>query len=804
MQAQARSRCLNGMMRVSEKLTWRRYYARGMRHEHESYGAVCDSSMDNHGLAYHRVNQRRESLIYRADPTAIEVLVTQGTYILSPVLVSGHLVWVEWRRGHWVLRAISTSNVATGRIVEPIACTGRPIHLSAATRGDRSVLVWEERIGKRTRIRGVVLSAEQFGIPVDMTAGIHNAYDPHCIVMHDGSVGLTYSTFIHGQYRVLVQFFTVALYPLGIATRVSDGSSAALYPSLCERGEGGVWFSFAQVVASPRQEHVVKHRRHLAQAALFGGPMVLSVGALDNGRAYAPYAPPAGDGQQGFVASTTVFGSEGAGHSHVFEDANGRLRLLLRQYTNRQRVAYEDDDRALARSKVKGAQEGDHCYASICLMSLLEDQWSKPKVLISAAHVQSSLSCAKTEHKLRFAFTEDGRHTGWNGAGEWMDDESEVAVGVAEVDLLQGEAPRYDLRPYGISEIPAEGLADPVCNGLECDEYQVAFGQLHAHSEISVCHRGADHDAHFNYRFLQDVQHGEFAAITDHAFNMWQTEMLLMRKLASYYYFPGEFVALQGYEWTGSSRRSCTHEGGPWGHVTPLMFDDESDLDCYYPGDIRCEGRSLRGLGETVHDNPIVAPPHHMLDALHPFKWAAFSETLMPVVELFQDSRGSCESPWAPGVSHALHIEPGAWCDTELLSGKRFGFLGGGDHGGVARTGVLTRALTRAALYEALTAKRTFATTGIALRIAFSFNGQPMGSAVTAQEGEFSLSVSAPEQLHAIHIVHNGEDFEKHAAHSNEFYHTWKVKRRRHGEFWYCRVLLASGELAWTSPIWID
>jgi len=763
---------------VMDRLTWRRYYARGSRHEHESYGAVCDESMDCHGLAYHRVQKQREGLVFRADPTSVEVLVTQDSYVLSPVLVAGYLIWVERRREHWTLRAINTSNVATGRIVEPIACSGRPIHLSAATHGEKTLLVWEERFGKRTLIRGSVMQAGQFGRPVDMTAGICNAYDPQCIVMHDGSVGLTYCAFVDGQYRVFVQFFSDVLYPVDMPMRVSDGSSAALYPSLCERGEGGVWFSFAQVVLPPRQEHVVKHLRHQAQAMLFGGPMTLSVGALHNGRVYAPFAPPGGDGPQGFVASMTAFGSEGAGHSHVFEDEAGRLHLLLRQHMDRQRVAYEDDDLTLERCGEKGAVEGAHCYASISLMTLLDDQWSQPRVLISAAHMQGPLSYARQGRKLRFAFTEDGRHTGWNAAGEWMDHKSEIAVGIAEVELSMGEPPCYDMRPYGISEIPSEGIEDPVCDSVACGEYRIAIGQMHAHSEVSVCHRGADRDAHFRYRFLQDVQHGDFCAITDHAFNMWHAEMLLMRKLACYYDFPDEFVALQGYEWTGSSRQSCTHEGGPWGHVTPLLFDEKADLECFYPGDAACEGGSLQRLCEWVGDKPVLAPPHHMIDALHPFKWGAFDESLMPVVELFQDSRGSCESPLAPGVSHALHVELGAWCDIELLSGKRFGFIAGADHGGVARAGVLTRVLTQEGLYEALAARRCFATTGIGLSVSFDCNGKPMGSVVEASEGKFAVSVVSPVNLHAVHIMHNGQEVERLVVHDCVFSHTWYVNQR--------------------------
>ncbi len=50
------------------------------------------------------------------------------------------------------------------------------------------------------------------------------------------------------------------------------------------------------------------------------------------------------------------------------------------------------------------------------------------------------------------------------------------------------------------------------------------------------------------------------------------------------------------------------------------------------------------------------------------------------------------------------------------------------DNRGLARRGILTRALTRDALYEALMARRSFATTGVGLHIEFCCGGEPMGS----------------------------------------------------------------------------
>ncbi len=79
---------------MADKLLWRRYYARGRCHDRESYGAVCAADGANHALAYIRVQGKREGLVYKADPAAVEVLVTQNSYVFSPVLVAD--CWYGW------------------------------------------------------------------------------------------------------------------------------------------------------------------------------------------------------------------------------------------------------------------------------------------------------------------------------------------------------------------------------------------------------------------------------------------------------------------------------------------------------------------------------------------------------------------------------------------------------------------------------------------------------------------------------------------------------------------------------------
>jgi len=332
-------------------------------------------------------------------------------------------------------------------------------------------------------------------------------------------------------------------------------------------------------------------------------------------------------------------------------------------------------------------------------------------------------------------------------------------------------------------------------------EFIHAVGQTHAHTNMSICMRINDRTIHTNYRFMQDAQNSDFGAVTDHENNLWDTERLITRKLAEYYYFPGEFVAIPAQEWAGSQVK---HEGGPFGHVNPLWLEEQGDLDFYSVHDVDGPGCTLEKLWKAHRGKKVITPPHHVADVMHPYYWHFFDEDFVPVVEVFQDGRGSGEQPGAPGVTSHRHAGDENWVLSGLKQGRRFGFIGGADHGGIARGGVLVRELTRTGLYEGFMARRCFATTGMTARVDFRANGEMMGSTVACTEAEFALKVAAPEPVYEVQIVRNGEDVEKVAGGGREFEHTWKAARREPGEFWYCRVIFENGEIVWTSPIWLD
>ncbi len=784
---------------MTVELLRKRYDARGQRHDGECYHAVVAS--DGQAHAWLRVHGKRESLIYRGSPDGVERVAVENTYIFSPLLLGGHLLWVQSSDGGWSIHAMDTSDPQHVR--QPFDLPGRPLSLGGCEFDGSAALVWEQREGCRTRVYIATQREGDFGQAHAVSDGTANAYDPDVAICPDGSVFVAYSTFAGGHYRVVLQKMAADGTRAGAPQRLSNRAEACLYPSISAATGGGVWFSYTSLSEPVHVTDLplVQHHRFQAQKDIFRKRGIVQVGWTDGEHLRAVAAP---RGKPLYTAAMLVDGSGGASRTRVFEDARGRVRLLLRQYAPWSEARYAHEDEPLRRNAVPNADLPSCMYANLSLMTLCDDNWTQPVTLINRAHIELPISCAMRGDTLTVAFTEDARRVGWDRAGEWFDSQGQLGVGGAELRLSDLGTPDYDFRDFTLSPVIGPSVENPRVDARS-GPFLHALGQTHKHSTLSICCRELDRDMHMNFRVMQDVQHCLFGALTDHDYNMWHTEMLLMRKHADYYYFPSEFVALQAYEWTGSDPAACSHEGGPFGHMNPLCFDEHGDLEVYAAGDPKSPGGSPQRLWNSYEGQPIITPPHHMVDSVHRYYWQFMDPDMATVVELFQDGRGSTEQPGAPGVTNSLHHRQAQWVVDALKSGKRFGFIAGGEHVGLALAGVLTRELTRTGLYEAMRARRTFATTGLSIRVRLVCNDTELGGALKADVGNFSLEVASPEPARAIHVMRNGDVWQTYVpGNESSVRHAWTAHREEREEFWYCRVIFGNGDMAWTSPIWLS
>jgi hypothetical protein len=211
-----------------------------------------------------------------------------------------------------------------------------------------------------------------------------------------------------------------------------------------------------------------------------------------------------------------------------------------------------------------------------------------------------------------------------------------------------------------------------------------------------------------------------------------------------------DFVALLGYEWHSSL----------FGDYCMIFCEDQPDL--FLPDDVE-------SLLDFAQSRSALAIPHHV-GYKRGWRGANFDHyrsSPSPVVEIFSE-HGCTETDRAPypmirhsngGRSTANTIVP------QLLQGKRFGFVASSDNHrgfpgayGEGVVGVWASELTRAALFEAIRARRTYAATGDRIVLEFSINRAPMGSEIAAtSDRQIDIRVEGQDPIASIDLVRNGK-----------------------------------------------
>lgn len=300
------------------------------------------------------------------------------------------------------------------------------------------------------------------------------------------------------------------------------------------------------------------------------------------------------------------------------------------------------------------------------------------------------------------------------------------------------------------------------------DGLQVCFGDLHNHCGISYGH-GSLEEAFANAREQLD-----FCSITGHAlwpdmpppdaeiapiiefhergFARLRQQWSRVQRITEAQNEEGRFVSFLGFE---------MHHGADGDHT--ILYRNGGDiLKVTGLDDLRRRLRALASQGATA-----LAFPHHLAyrRGQRGVNWDRFREEFMPVVEIIS-MHGCSETDENPrpflhsmgGADHESTMQHG------LARGHFFGVIGSTDHHsafpgsyGHGRAGLWAKAMTRASLWEAIHARRTYALTGDRIELRFSLNGAPMGSRLPfTKSREIEIRVAAGGALDYVDVVKNG------------------------------------------------
>lgn len=320
------------------------------------------------------------------------------------------------------------------------------------------------------------------------------------------------------------------------------------------------------------------------------------------------------------------------------------------------------------------------------------------------------------------------------------------------------------------------------------------FGDIHQHSAHSDgCGVADEPYLRARYGYGDD-----FCALTDHESFLGKRigpgEWAYLEAVAERHDDPGSFATLIGYEWTAKKHP------GP-GHKVVYLPRPGSPI---VSRDRVPEGRALI---EAVKAQGGFAVPHHV-------GWTGADEAAhdpigQPVWEICSCHGCYLHAGHPLGARGELHDQ---MVEDVLRRGKRFGFIACSDghgllwHHGVARkrdpfrtglTAVQAEACTREAILAAIRERRCYATSGVPILLDVLAGGEhPMGSEVRGPIEIEACAIGTAEIATIAIVSERGVLAE---ARRGAPAIAW-VERG-----WaYAKVVQIDGEMAWSSPVFVD
>ncbi|UCG16198.1 MAG: CehA/McbA family metallohydrolase [Phycisphaerales bacterium] len=352
----------------------------------------------------------------------------------------------------------------------------------------------------------------------------------------------------------------------------------------------------------------------------------------------------------------------------------------------------------------------------------------------------------------------------------------------------------------------APAVSNPIVVSQGADtKYALYWADLHGH--CNVCDgTGSPEDY---YRYARDVARLDAVVLTDH--DHWGYVPLdedpatwrRLCELSRSWYEPGRFVTFCGYEWTNWT----------FGHKHVLFLHDAQAAVFAWQDERSDRPDELWGL---LAGRDCLTIPHHPGGHPMPTFWKYHDPRYEPVVEIAS----------VHGVSeHVAHprcisspVESGM-VQSALERGYELGIIGSGDthdgHPGIGSpgaraglAGIYAASLTREAVFDALRARRVYATTGCRAILRFHMGDTPMGGVAHVAGPDvrrtLSLTVLGDAPISAAAIVKNNREAAVEPGGGLMLSWEWTdPEPAKSGDFYYARIVQSDGEWIWSSPIWV-
>ncbi len=339
-------------------------------------------------------------------------------------------------------------------------------------------------------------------------------------------------------------------------------------------------------------------------------------------------------------------------------------------------------------------------------------------------------------------------------------------------------------------------------------KFKIYRGDMHRHTDVSTDFK-YDGSLIEVYRYAIDVAGFDYIVPTDHQlgfdqeFTWWQDE-----KLTDLFHAAGTFTPMFGYE------RSLTF---PNGHRN-VIFAKRGTRPLPIPRDeARGEARAEK-LYAYLHENDGISMPHSSGTA-QGTDWFNNDPEVEPLMEIFQGYRASYEYMGAPLAASPQKLREqrsgfnsiGYWWDA-LRKGYKIGVQASSDHWSthISYAMILAEDFTRESMFAALKARHAYgATDNIVLDFqATDENGNSyiMGDIINSREApRLKIKAIGTDKIKQFVIVKNEGIFYTRHPNADEYSLQFTDKDFVPGSnYYYIRVVQNDGQVAWSSPIWVE
>jgi hypothetical protein len=295
------------------------------------------------------------------------------------------------------------------------------------------------------------------------------------------------------------------------------------------------------------------------------------------------------------------------------------------------------------------------------------------------------------------------------------------------------------------------------------DRYSILFGDIHNHNAcgygigsmertVDIARSHLDFFAFTGHSSWHDMEPME-GGREEHwlkGFARLEEQWPNVQRLIADANLDGEFNAFLGFEWHSSR----------FGDQCVVFPDDHQPI--HY-------ARDVPDLRAFCREKNALMIPHHLAypEGHRGVNWDVFQEDCTPVVEIYSE-HGNSEHDRGPFdfFNHSMGgRQTSQTVRHALANGLRFGFTASSDtHSGFpgaygeGLVAVLAERRDRAAILDAIRARRTYALTGDRIEVDFTVEGAVMGSAIEAgAEVEVAYDVRGRDELDVVEVIQDGE-----------------------------------------------